>query len=102
MIMDYSSGIDLPYPMQVPPIDSGRQETNESFTRCTYCGHAWAVRDEFLNDPEVFLAGHRANSMRPFIASATQGLFVFVHNQGDCGSKILVAPEMLLEKQREM
>jgi len=101
MIMDYSVGIDFPYAMQVPPIDSGRRVKDESFARCIYCDHVWAVRDEFLNDPDVFLAGHRANSMRAFIASATQGVFVFVHHRGDCGSNILVAPEMLRERPLE-
>ena len=101
MGMEYSSRIDFPHAAEVPPIGEGNQKESGSFTRCRHCGKVWSVRDEFLNDPELSLAGKRVNTMRVFIESATQGLLVFVHNGRGCGSRILVAPDLLLERPRE-
>jgi hypothetical protein len=98
MGMEYSSRIDFPHAAEAPPIGEGNQEESGLFTRCGHCGKVWSVRDEFVNDPEVFLAGKRANTMRAFIASVTQGLLVFVHNVGGCGSRLLVAPEALVDR----
>ena len=101
MSMQQSRRYDFLHAAKVQSISGGRQEESGSFKRCNQCGKAWAVRDEFLNDPELSLAGKRVNTMRVFIESATQGLLVFVHNGHGCGSRILVAPELLLERPRE-
>ena len=98
MSMEFSSRFEFLRVPQVRPMSAGDQKKSETFTSCRYCGKVWFVRDEFVNDPEVFLAGKRANTMRAFIASVTQGLLVFIHNGCGCGSRLLVAPEALADR----
>jgi hypothetical protein len=44
------------------------------FKTCTFCGHVWDRRDDFLADPQVSLVGYQA-----FFPDLELGLFLFNH-----------------------
>lgn len=44
------------------------------FKTCTFCGHVWPKREDFLTDPEVVTVGYQA-----YLPDPTLGLFLFNH-----------------------
>lgn len=57
-------------------MDKPKLET-QPFKTCTICKVVWQTRDDFLNDPAIFLIGYQAN-----FDNLSLGLFLFNHSCG--------------------
>lgn len=63
----------------------GKAETGTAFKICTMCKKQWKERSDFLTDPLLEMVGYQAD-----IEDLEYGLFLFNHNDHDCGSTIAV------------
>lgn len=59
------------------------------FRKCSYCGHLWKTRNEFLTDPSVALIGYQAN-----FEALTTGLLFFNHR---CGTTIAMHADVFAD-----
>jgi len=55
------------------------------FKTCTMCKKQWKDREGFLNDPLLETIGYQAD-----IEDLEYGLFLFNHNEKNCGSTIAI------------
>ena len=55
------------------------------FKQCSYCGHKWVSRAEFVDDTDLLLNGYQAH-----LGDMAEGLLLFTHLRLDCGTTLAV------------
>jgi len=48
--------------------------TDDPFKVCSFCGHSWTTRQDFLSDPDIDFIGYQS-----FVHDGILGLFLFNH-----------------------
>lgn len=61
------------------------------FKICSMCSTKWETRDDFINDPLLFINGYQAHFER-----LGQSLFYFTHQKEGCFSTITIKAEEFL------
>ena len=63
----------------------------QCFKVCSMCSTKWETRDDFINDPLLFINGYMAHFER-----LEQSLFCFTHQKEGCFSTIAIKAEEFL------
>lgn len=53
------------------------QTEHAPFKTCTICGIVWRTRDDFVDDPDIYIVGYQVH-----FNALTEGLFLFNHSCG--------------------
>ena len=65
-----------------------------TFKQCTFCGKQWQTREDFLSDVELRLEGYQWNYIKVMDGMPPEGILVFTHSSGDCGTSIALAARL--------
>ncbi len=69
----------------------------EIFKACPMCAKHWVSRESFLDDPELSFNGYQDN-----LGTIDQGLLYFTHDNGNCGSTMIVGANQFFSLYTEI
>ena len=69
---------------------SNLQTHVDPFKRCSLCSHEWKTREDFLNDRHNRFDGYQCALDRVREGLPAEGLLIFTHCQGRCGTSLAI------------